>query len=227
MLQWRRHGGARWGHGPIILRVGHTTRWGLLFACHKILPRFLLFSSILLSNFNNSGKLRFFAKPPVAPQQSVSTNDSSFHSAAKACQSRALHTTDFLRVDGVSDISHNLSEPPSQPILQEYPKRVFGARSRCFNKEWYKGRDWLEYSISSDSAFCYYCRAFSNNTTSDQWIIYGFKNWKGAMEENKGFKSHEASEAHIEAFVKWCSFQESVRSGSIITKCRESRDRTS
>ena len=72
--------------------------------------------------------------------------------------------------------------------------------------------------MSSDSAFCYCCRAFSNNSTSDQWTKFGFNNWKGALEENKGFKLHEASEAHIEAYVKWCSFQESVRSGSIITK---------
>ena len=43
-----------------------------------------------------------------------------------------------------------------------------------------------------------------------------FTNWKGAMEENKGFNTHEASEPHITASLKWCNFQESVRSGSII-----------
>ena len=160
----------------------------------------------------------FFTKPPVALQQSISADDSGFHSVAKRARVDPSTTADFLRVDGVSDISHNLSEPPSQPVLKEYSKRVFGARSRCFNKEWYKGRAWLEYSISSDSAFCYCCRAFSNNSTSDHWTKFGFNNWKGAMEESKGFKLHEASEAHIEAFVKWCSFQESVRNGSIITK---------
>ena len=38
------------------------------------------------------------------------------------------------------------------------------------------------------------------------------------MEENKGFKSHEASEPHITASLKWCNFKESFHSGNIIVK---------
>ena len=167
--------------------------------------------------------LKFVAKTglPVYPQQSPSLDDSAPQSVAKRPRlvvPESSSTADFSMIDGVNDIANNLCEPPSQPILKEYPKRIFGSRTRCFNKEWYKERPWLEYSISSDSVFCYCCRAFSNFSTSDQWTKIGFSNWKGALEENKGFKLHEASEPHITASLKWCSYQESVRSGSIITK---------
>ena len=139
-------------------------------------------------------------------------------SQAKRARTDLTDVVDFPKIDGVTDVARNLSESPSQPILKEYKKTMFGAVSRSFNKSWFTGRPWLEYSLSANAAFCYCCRAFSNSSTSDQWTNIGFINWKGAMEENKGFKSHEASEPHITASLKWCNFKESVRSGSIIAK---------
>ena len=65
-------------------------------------------------------------------------------SVAKRVRVDPSTTADFFRIDGVSDTSHDFSEPLYQLVLNEHSKRIFGARSRCFNMEWYKGRAWLE-----------------------------------------------------------------------------------
>ena len=131
--------------------------------------------------------LKFVAKTglPVDPQQSPSCDDSAPQSVVKRPRlvvPESSSTADFSMIDGVNDIASNLCEPPSQPILKEYPKRVFGSRTRCLNKEWYKERPWLEYSVSSDSVFCYCCRAFPNFSTSDSGLKLdleiGMELWK-------------------------------------------------
>ena len=160
--------------------------------------------------------MRQFITVPTTSNATSSSSSDAIGPDPKRARTDQPGIIDFSKVDGVSDIARNLSESPSQPLRKEYPKSTFGNRARSFLKEWFTGKPWLEYSLSADAAFCYCCRAFSNSSTSDQWTKIGFTNWKGAMEENKGFKTHEASEPHITASLKWCNFQESVRSGSII-----------
>ena len=162
----------------------------------------------------------FMASPTATETTSSASSSCSIDvtgSHAKRARTDLPDVVDFPKIDGVNDVARNLSESP-QPILKEYKKTMFGSISRYFNKSWFTGRPWLECSLSANAAFCYCCRAFSNSSTSDQWTKIGFVNWKGAMEENKGFKSHEASEPHITAWLKWCNFKESFRSGNIIVK---------
>ena len=146
-------------------------------------------------------------------------------SQAKRARTDLPDVVDVPKIDGVNDVARNLSESPSQPIQKEYKKTMFGSISRSFNKNWFTGRTWLEYSLSANAAFC--CLAFSNSSTSDQLTKIGFVNWKGTMEENKVFKSHEASEPHITTSLKWGNFKESFLSGNNIVRCKQSPDKIS
>ena len=52
---------------------------------------------------------------------------------------------------------------------------------RRFNRDWFlKYKNWLEYSIKKDAAFCLCCylfRADSNKAGADAFITEGFKSW--------------------------------------------------
>ena len=51
---------------------------------------------------------------------------------------------------------------------------------RAFTKNWYSGRDCLEYSVSKDKAFCYNCRLFSAETEGLHLAFskIGYCDWK-------------------------------------------------
>lgn len=53
-------------------------------------------------------------------------------------------------------------EKPAQVCLKLFPSRMFNGGKRSFCSNWFKGREWLEYSLSADSAFCFPCRKFSS-----------------------------------------------------------------
>ena len=62
---------------------------------------------------------------------------------------------------------------------------MIGSKQRCFNCDWYKSYSWLEYSIESDTSFCYPCRIFnveegrSHNTfTKVLFLRLETCNWK-------------------------------------------------
>ena len=46
------------------------------------------------------------------------------------------------------------------PILSVFPKSAQGKRSFSFQGHWYSLNDWVEYSVSLDAVFCFYCRCF-------------------------------------------------------------------
>lgn len=71
---------------------------------------------------------------------------------------------------------------PVQPILESFPKHKDGDRFRSFNIRFYNFK-WLEYSVSQDAVFCYYCRHFlENDTISDPNCLpftkTGYWHWK-------------------------------------------------
>jgi hypothetical protein len=73
---------------------------------------------------------------------------------------------------------------PTQPIVN-FPKKKFGDSSRAFQQAWYKKFDWLEYSVSKDAAFCFYCFLFKEPGRAefhgfDVFNKLGFNNWKMA-----------------------------------------------
>ncbi|CAF1470107.1 unnamed protein product [Adineta steineri] len=106
------------------------------------------------------------------------------------------------------DISRSSADPPTQPILPSYK---INNENRSFQNRWFTNRPWLEYSIESNKAYCYYCRHFGltnimiNRNQSDAFLK-GFHNWKIALEKNKGLKLHESSTAHITATHNYSEF---------------------
>uniref|UniRef100_A0A671QMD9 DUF4371 domain-containing protein n=1 Tax=Sinocyclocheilus anshuiensis TaxID=1608454 RepID=A0A671QMD9_9TELE len=55
---------------------------------------------------------------------------------------------------------------PMQVKLSTYPTCLFGTGKRSFLHSWFQKRDWLEYSVKADAAFCYPCRKFSARCTT-------------------------------------------------------------
>jgi hypothetical protein len=104
---------------------------------------------------------------------------------------------------GPGDISQNVTDGPTQPILKLFPRTKFNDKFRQFNSSWYKlYPSWLAYSVLNDGAFCFVCRHFSVNP-SQVFTSVGFKNWKRALEKESGFKQHETSSEHRNCHLKW------------------------
>lgn len=102
--------------------------------------------------------------------------------------------------DPPKDIA-SIGEKIVQIILPSYPRNKDG---RCFQKEWYKKFSWVEYSPSKDAAFCYPCRQFLSNASSESaFTITGYKNWKAALEKSKGLSKHDSCKSHISAMLMW------------------------
>ena len=49
---------------------------------------------------------------------------------------------------------------PIQPRLEKYKKTAIGQKTFSFQPRWFEIFPWLEYSESTDKAFCFYCRCF-------------------------------------------------------------------
>ena len=66
-----------------------------------------------------------------------------------------------------------------------------GDRQRSFHDSWFKNHNWLEYSVTKDAAFCFYCYLFKQqrheNFGIDAFTSKGFCNWKNAT---KSFVEH-------------------------------------
>lgn len=96
------------------------------------------------------------------------------------------------------------TESPVQVCLQSYPVRMFNGIKRSFWSSWFKGREWLEYSRSSDSAFCFPCRKFSLGPNSDKaFTLSGYSNWRHAMDFSKGFSRHASAKEHLKCMALW------------------------
>lgn len=101
---------------------------------------------------------------------------------------------------------------PCQPTTHDFPKTVYGNNDRCFQIEWYKNREWLEYSVSQNAAFCLYCYLFGDLQKKDQaFTKKGFQNWKKAVER---FRSHIGAEgsAHNNARTLYLGFKDQRQS---------------
>ena len=97
------------------------------------------------------------ASPTAAETTSSASSSCSIDvtgSQAKRARMDLPDVVDFPKIDGVNDVARNLSESPSQPILKENKKTMFGSISRSFKKSWFTGRPCLEYSLSANAAFC-------------------------------------------------------------------------
>jgi hypothetical protein len=89
---------------------------------------------------------------------------------------------------------------PCQLKGHAYPKRKIYGKNRSFHDTWYTNRAWLEYSVSKDAAFCFYCYLFKplrvDNFGIESFTTNGFTNWKDGP---KLFDDHANSVLHNKA----------------------------
>ncbi|KAK1354287.1 zinc finger MYM-type protein 1-like [Heracleum sosnowskyi] len=84
---------------------------------------------------------------------------------------------------------------PCRPLSYVFPPTQCGENMRSFHISWFHNREWLEYSISKDAAFCFWCYLFGERRDGEQTFIKnGFKNWKKATEK---FGEHTGKEGSI------------------------------
>lgn len=115
-----------------------------------------------------------------------------------------------------ADISQSRATGPAQPHLKLFPRTMQGDRKRAFNNTWYAQHQWLEYSQSQDSAYCFPCRHFALPGASETSFTsqQGYTNWKKAMYKDGGFKAHEKSENHVNAMYAWSEHKKTILTDS-------------
>ncbi|GMJ08629.1 hypothetical protein HRI_004532100 [Hibiscus trionum] len=71
---------------------------------------------------------------------------------------------------------------PYQIFIPEYPKSGPDNHPTQFQSKWFKTFNWLEYSSTTDVAYCFPCFLFEKKplgkSGSDTFTAQGFKNWK-------------------------------------------------
>lgn len=110
-----------------------------------------------------------------------------------------------------------IEKGPSQPNVV-FPKTQFGNRFRSFSANYYRKYNWLEYSVSEDKVFCFFCRQFLTGVIRQQnekFVSTGFCKWKKLSEY---LQKHEESELHIQCTEKYISYKQTLKSGSVIEK---------
>ncbi|KAH7681932.1 Ribonuclease H-like protein [Dioscorea alata] len=110
-----------------------------------------------------------------------------------------------------------LTRGPCQPIDHNFPQKDYGKQKRSFQDTWFKQHPWLEYSITKDAAFCFWCYLFKPSRGSrmgeDAFTKMGFNNWEKALEK---FVEHigVVNSMHNDARVKFQGFQSQRQSVS-------------
>ncbi|CAM8971979.1 unnamed protein product [Rhodiola kirilowii] len=75
---------------------------------------------------------------------------------------------------------------PCQLHSHAFPK-TYTDKLRGFCAVWFKTWEWLEYSVSDDAAYCYWCYLFKGASGNDVFTKKGFNNWKYAP---KKYRTH-------------------------------------
>ena len=76
-----------------------------------------------------------------------------------------------------------LQKGPCQPREHVFPQRKIGKKMRRFVRGWFDDyKNWLEYSIEKDAAYCLCCYLYrpdvGEQSGGDSFIKEGFTNWK-------------------------------------------------
>ena len=109
------------------------------------------------------------------------------------------------------DANDLVVDDPKQVRLRAYSVSMFGATKRCFNAAWYQRWDWLEYSVKFDAVFCFPCRNFESKAGGDfrgmrcesTFTTDCYRNWKHAIELNRGYSKITASKEHLACYSTW------------------------
>lgn len=111
-----------------------------------------------------------------------------------------------------------ISNGPYQPLLSIYPRNSEMAEKgkQCsFSPVWYKEFPYIEYSISTDKAYCFVCSLFGRHGADREkaesaWLM-GMSDWskmKGSRGKNKAGKllTHFSSKSHAAALEDYVNF---------------------
>lgn len=81
------------------------------------------------------------------------------------------------------------------------PRQVF---TRELHNGERKSRDWVLYSCSGNSLYCFYCLLFAQNEIAFSHQGKGFINWKKCLDY---VKNHEKNQIHLRSMKLWFSKQ--------------------
>ncbi len=114
--------------------------------------------------------------------------------------SRSELTTGLNLDPATSTEPFNVLLKPIRPVLAHYLSNKYG----CFKSKWYSYYSWLEYSKSTNAAFCFTCRHFGDNSSNKEstYTKDGFKNFKKATEK---FKAHHECLTHKTAALMYAN----------------------
>ncbi|GJT51561.1 zinc finger MYM-type protein 1-like protein, partial [Tanacetum coccineum] len=118
-----------------------------------------------------------------------------------------------------------LNKGPFQIHLKTYPAKGSPKRPRRFQYSWFGiFPNWLEYSPTTNAAYCFVCYLFSDSPNvrngSDAFIVKGFDNWKKVNDgKNCAFLKHIGCLQHRNA-VTFCEnlLNQEGHIGNIIEK---------
>lgn len=130
-----------------------------------------------------------------------------------------LRTRAFdIKTEIPPDVARTAHDSPVRAVLQSFPVTKYGSDSRTFKSEWYTSFPWLEYSVTSNSAFCFACRMFSTSngqrSGSAVFVTEGYRNWKKALQKDGGLRLHSNSAAHKLCQASWASFKQMKEKGA-------------
>ena len=126
------------------------------------------------------------------------------------------------------DISTSKYNNPVQPNLQKFPQ----TNKRRYNAAFYKRFEWIEYSESEDSLYCFACRHFASSILKKgeiqgkrTFIDVGFRKWKDL---SNLLEKHNKSERHGNAMISWLNFkavenkiESSIKDKLVINRSKE------
>lgn len=103
------------------------------------------------------------------------------------------------------DIALGVGDQPVQPRNIQFPSTNFCGKPRSFSPNWYTEYSWLEYSVSTDAAFCYPCRLFTTGTSKAEkaFTVSGFSDWKHACGKKGVLTMHNKCAVHKNAMLAW------------------------
>ena len=117
----------------------------------------------------------------------------------------------------MSSLTQSPQYSPCQPLNIRFPVSYFSGKARSFQSDWYRERDWLEYSVSKDAAFCFACRMFpyaivGGNRPNTAFTREGFRDWRHGV---AALNTHSNSESHEQSYIAWKQFRNSLVAGSV------------
>ena len=156
---------------------------------------------------------------PFHPQYACTSAQAEAHETNRAKANKDAEKVDLIEADDLG------KERPNQVKLACFPQQSFGNRKRGFVASWYIDRDWLEYSVKKDAAFCYPCRQFSGEIArlgqgihgDSSFTQKGFRDWKHATGTNNGFHKHSTAKDHITCYAIWKEREKRCEKGKEIS----------